>query len=108
MIKGPAMTTSTASPIAISVHSLSSQLDSHSLQITQQRLNGTNYREWSQSVLLVIKGRGKLDYITWTIPAAPVDSAIFSSWDVENSIMMAWLVNSGVECRMNLSLPQNY
>ena len=47
-------------------------LENHALQITQHKLNRTNFREWFQSVLLVTYG----------------------IWEAENSIVMAWLVNS--------------
>jgi len=43
---------------------LSTALDSPSLQITQHKLNGTNFREWFQSVLLVVRGKGKEGYLT--------------------------------------------
>lgn len=36
----------------------------HTLQITQHKLNGLNFREWYQSVLLVIRGKGKVCYLT--------------------------------------------
>ena len=42
--------------------------ENHSLQITQHKLDGTNYLEWSQSVLLVIREKGKLGYLTGDTP----------------------------------------
>jgi len=46
-------------------------MDSQTLQITQHNLNGRNFREWFQSVTLVIKGKGKFDYLTGAIPTPP-------------------------------------
>lgn len=71
-----------------------SSFDSHSLQITQHKLNGQNFREWFQSVMLVIRGRGKAGYLTGSVTAPPSTSPTFSTWEAENSIVMAWLINS--------------
>ncbi|KAJ1441014.1 Gag-polypeptide of LTR copia-type [Sesbania bispinosa] len=65
-----------------------------SIQITQHELNGLNFREWYQSVLLVIKGKGKMGYLTGTFAAPPITEPSYSNWDAENSIVMAWLINS--------------
>ena len=46
-------------------------IDNHPLQITHQKLNESNFREWFQSVLLVIKGKGKSGYLTSATPAPP-------------------------------------
>ena len=37
--------------------------ESHTLQITQHKLNGSNYLDWSQFVLLVIRDKGRLGYL---------------------------------------------
>ena len=69
-------------------------LDSHSLQITQYKLNGTNFQESSQSVLLVVRGKGKAGYLIGAVPKPNTDSTTYGIWDTENFIVMAWLVNS--------------
>lgn len=66
--------------------------ESLSLQIASTKLNGTNYLEWSQSAMLTIKGRGKLEYLT-DPPPKPTDPN-FKTWDVENSMIMSWLLHS--------------
>jgi len=58
------------------------------------KLNGSNFREWYQSVLLVIKGREKMDNLTGATTAPPSDSTTYSVWEAENLIVMAWLINS--------------
>lgn len=73
---------------------LSTTLDSPSLQITQHKLNGINFREWFQSVLLVVKGKGKEGYLTRDATRPSSESAASSVWEAENAIVMAWLVNS--------------
>lgn len=66
----------------------------HSLQITQHKLNGTNFRHWFQSVFLVLKGKGKFGFAVGTIPMPLATDPQFSTRDAENSIFMAWLINS--------------
>jgi len=43
-------------------------------------------------VLLVIKGKGKVGYLTRAIPTPPTTAAN-RTWEVENSTIMAWLIN---------------
>lgn len=74
--------------------SLTTYLESPSLQITQHKLNGTNFREWFQSVLLVVIGKGKEGYLTSDVARSSTESAGSSIWEAENAIVMAWLVNS--------------
>ena len=65
-----------------------------SIQITQHKLNGLNFREWYQSVVLVINGKRKMGYLTGTTAAPLKDDPSYDNWDAENSIVMAWLINS--------------
>ena len=85
----PISETSTISPTAsrsILLASSPISLDHHTLQITQHKLNGANFWEWSQSVMLVMKGKEKMRYLTGRI--------YYETWDAENSIVMTWLINS--------------
>lgn len=82
-----------------SVHTSSSigslySLDNNSLHITAHKLDGKNYLQWAQSVKLVICGRGKLGYITGDLPAPPSTDSKYQLWQAENSIVLAWLINS--------------
>ena len=63
--------------------------DHPSLQITQNKLNGLNYVEWSQHVLLVIEGKGRLEYLAGEAVAPGEGSA-----EYKNSMVKAWLINS--------------
>ncbi|GAV56478.1 UBN2_3 domain-containing protein [Cephalotus follicularis] len=65
-----------------------------SLQITSHKLNGKKFLQWSQSVLLVIRGRGKIRYITGKFQQPDVNNPTYENWDLNNSIVMAWLINS--------------
>ncbi|KAG8375957.1 hypothetical protein BUALT_Bualt09G0013200 [Buddleja alternifolia] len=73
---------------------LPNHTDNPSIQITSHKLNGSNFREWYQSVLLVIKGRGKMGYLTGARKEPPLESAEYGLWEAENSKVMAWLINS--------------
>ncbi|GAV60583.1 UBN2_3 domain-containing protein, partial [Cephalotus follicularis] len=53
-----------------------------------------NFLQWSQSVLLVIRGRGKMGYITGKVQQPDVNDPIYENWELNNSIVMAWLINS--------------
>ena len=56
------------------------------------RLDGRNYLKWSQLVLTVLKGKGKISHLMGTRPK-PGDPR-FEAWDEEDSMIMAWLWNS--------------
>lgn len=85
---------SSASDQQSSASVIHSVAESHSLQITQHKLNGGNFLEWSQSVLMVIQGKGRLEYLTGEAKAPEKGSAGYKTWASENSMAKAWLVNS--------------
>lgn len=64
---------------------------SFSFQITSFKLTGKNYLQWSRSVQLVIRGKGQFGYLNGTIPKPPTEDA---DWDIQNSMVMAWLLHS--------------
>ncbi|KAK3008643.1 hypothetical protein RJ639_013452 [Escallonia herrerae] len=66
----------------------------NSLQITSHKLDGKNFLQWSRSVLLVIRGRGKMGYITGEIQRPALGDSMYANWELNNSIVMAWLINS--------------
>ena len=66
----------------------------NSAQITTIRLNGSNFLHWSQAVRLYIRGRGKIGYLTGETTAPEKFDSAYATWDAENSMIMAWLVNA--------------
>lgn len=46
------------------------------------------------SVQMFIRGSGKIGYLTGEKKAPAADDANYAIWDVENSMVIAWLVNS--------------
>ena len=65
-----------------------------SLQITVHKLDGSNYLEWAQSVKLVIDGRGKIGHLTGEIKQPAIGDPNLKRWSSENSLIIAWLINS--------------
>ncbi|XP_073132836.1 uncharacterized protein [Henckelia pumila] len=68
--------------------------ESTSLQITNHKLNGKNFFQWSRSVQLVIRGKGKFGYLDGSISPPSATDPTYQNWDVPNSMVMAWLINS--------------
>ncbi|KAJ9685355.1 hypothetical protein PVL29_017399 [Vitis rotundifolia] len=68
--------------------------DNNSLQIMAHRLNGKYYLQWSQSVKIVICGRGKFKYLTSEAKAPAATDSAYKIWFAKNSIVHAWLINS--------------
>ena len=62
--------------------------------ITRHKLNGQNYLQWSQSIMLFICGKGKDDYLTGAVTTPSTEDSKYKVWKAENSMVMSWLVNS--------------
>ena len=54
----------------------------NSLQITQTKLNGSNFVEWSQSALLVIDDKGRLEHLTGQTEAPAEGTPEFKEMEV--------------------------
>ncbi|GMI70990.1 hypothetical protein HRI_000768300 [Hibiscus trionum] len=65
-----------------------------SLIITNHRLDENNFLQWSQSVLMDIRGRGKIGYINGEIPRPASTDSSYATWELNNLMVMAWLINS--------------
>lgn len=79
--------TAAASPAAAPTETLS-------LPITNHKLHGENFLQWSQSVLMFIRGRGKEDYISGASSCPDSTDPKFTVWNSENNMIMSWLINS--------------
>ena len=90
----PSQLTSTIVPTAI---------DHSSLQITTHKLNGKNFLQWLRATQMVICGRRKIGYVHDTIKKPKETDPTFHIWDANNSIIIAWLVNS-----MEENIGENY
>ncbi|RVX17159.1 hypothetical protein CK203_003382 [Vitis vinifera] len=85
---------SSTSDIIISSSSSSHQMETSHLPITAHKLNGQNYLQWSQSILMFIWGKEKDDYITGASAAPETTASTYKKWIAENNMVMSWLVNS--------------
>ncbi|XP_061359131.1 uncharacterized protein LOC133303265 [Gastrolobium bilobum] len=68
--------------------------DNLGMQITNHRMNGKNFLQWFQSVKLVIRAKGKMGYLQGKIKKPTEDSPDYDDWEINNSLVMAWLTNS--------------
>ncbi|RVW53806.1 hypothetical protein CK203_088599 [Vitis vinifera] len=69
--------------------------DSSPILITGHKLNGHNYLQWSQSVLLFICGKGKDEYLTGRSSHARNYRTSFRKWKIENNMIhVHGLINS--------------
>ncbi|EXB70633.1 hypothetical protein L484_023818 [Morus notabilis] len=64
------------------------------LPITGHKLNGNNYLQWLQSVMMYICGKGKDEYLTGEIIPPKEGDPTFRLWKTENNMVMSWLINS--------------
>ncbi|RVW84320.1 Copia protein [Vitis vinifera] len=62
--------------------------DSSPILITGHKLNGHNYLQWSQSVLLFVCGKGKDEYLTGEVAMPKTTEPGFRKWKIENSMIM--------------------
>ena len=65
-----------------------------SLLITGHKLNGHNYLQWSQSVMIFICGKGRDDYLTGEVVIPEKNDPKFRTWKTENHMVMLWSINS--------------
>lgn len=59
--------------------------------------------QWSQSIKLVIQGRGKLEHLIAATKPPKEDGPAFQGWDAENSIVIACVINF-----MEIEIGQTY
>ena len=55
----------------------------------------------------VIRGRGKICFIDGTVQEPALTDPSYSSWDTDNALVMAWLINSMEEHIGSLYLVHN-
>ena len=94
MAEATSETTSTISTIPTVLKVTNSKSHSYSIQIMTIRLNENNFLQWSQAVRMYIRGRGKISYLTGDKKELAKTDAAYATWDVENSMIIAWLINA--------------
>ena len=73
------------------------------LPVTGHKLNGNNFIQWSQSVMMFVCGEGKDDYLTGAAKAPSKEDPKFKVWKTENNMVMSWLINS-----KNIEIGENF
>ena len=73
------------------------------LPITGHKLNGHNFLQQSQSVMMFICRKGKDNYLTGTAMAPRKEDPKFKVWKSENNMVMSWLINF-----MNNDIGENF
>ncbi|RVW15064.1 hypothetical protein CK203_084807 [Vitis vinifera] len=68
--------------------------DSSPILITGHKLNGHNYLQWLQSMLLFICSKGKDEYLIGEAAMPETTKPGFRKWKIENNMIMSWLINS--------------
>ncbi|XP_045810273.1 putative glycine-rich cell wall structural protein 1 [Trifolium pratense] len=61
----------------------------NSLQVNVQKLDGSNYPEWSQTVRLILEGKGKLGFLTGDVLMPATTHPNYRFWKSENSSIIA-------------------
>lgn len=61
----------------------------NSLQVNVQKLDGSNYAEWSQTVRLILDGKGKLGFLTGDVSVPATTHSNYRFWKSENSSIIA-------------------
>ncbi|RVX02119.1 hypothetical protein CK203_025357 [Vitis vinifera] len=74
--------------------SSNSSADSNLMPITGHKLNGNNYLQWSHSVMMFICRKGKDDHLNGVAAKPNKTDKKFKVWNVENNMVMSWLINS--------------
>lgn len=64
------------------------------LSITTHKLTDHNYLQWSSSVLMFIRGKGKEDHLLNSDALLDKTEVEIKIWKTDDSMLMAWLINS--------------
>ncbi|XP_022857417.1 uncharacterized protein LOC111378451 [Olea europaea var. sylvestris] len=62
--------------------------------IINHKLNGHNYLQWLQSIMMFINGRSRDDCLTGVAAQPSSSDPIFRVWRAENNLVMSWLIGS--------------
>lgn len=68
--------------------------DNTSFSITNHKLTGRNYLQWSQSMMMIVCRKGKDFYLSGLATCPKKNDSGFKTWRLENYMVMSWLINS--------------
>lgn len=81
-------------PLSSAQASNSFSENSLSICIIAFKLTGQNFIPWSQSIQMLIHDKGKIGYLDGSTPQPPKDVPSFNNWEINNSLVMSWLIHS--------------
>ena len=84
----------TPNPSQTPVTPLMNMPKSGTILITDHKLTGHNFNQWSHSVMIVICGKGKEDYLIGAAIPPEENNPNFRLWKAENNMVISWLLNS--------------
>ncbi|KAK3224572.1 hypothetical protein Dsin_004434, partial [Dipteronia sinensis] len=87
-------TASGSSPVPNLTINPTAPYDNSYLQITSYKLNGKNFFQWSWSVQMVIRGRGKIGYLDGSTKKPDPTDPTYTTRDTQNALVMSWLIHS--------------
>ncbi|KAL2486777.1 Retrotransposon gag protein [Abeliophyllum distichum] len=86
--------TTEASPIPTLIINPTASFESSPIQITPYKLNGKNFLQWSRSIQMIIRGRGKIGFFDGSIKRPDSTDPSYTTWDTQNALVMSWLIGS--------------
>ena len=69
--------------------------DVSAVMIVSEKLTSDDYREWSQSMILALDGRNRLEYVNGEAEMpSKTETQAFRKWKSENALVSSWLINA--------------
>jgi len=68
--------------------------DHPSMQLTNVKLNGLNFLQWSRSVKVALRTKVKLGFIDGSFARPSLQSPVHEQWNRCDSMVVSWLLNS--------------
>ncbi|XP_021626904.1 uncharacterized protein LOC110625576 [Manihot esculenta] len=64
------------------------------LKLVSFLLTGPNYLSWTRSMLLALRAKEKMGFVTGKIAKSPVDSPMHEKWLTVDSMVISWILNA--------------
>nr|XP_027189399.1 uncharacterized protein LOC101503854 [Cicer arietinum] len=68
--------------------------DNPSVALVSPPLSATNYHSWSRSMIVTLRSKNKLGFVTGALPRPPNIDRLSIAWDRCNTMLMSWITNS--------------
>lgn len=71
-----------------------SNSDNPNMKLVSILLTGPNYLSWTRSMLLALRAKEKIGFVTGKIAKPPVDSPMHEKWLTVDSMVISWILNA--------------